>query len=62
MHMYTHSTECNIATTMSCILVDVLMRDEKEGRKKEERSNKSQGKETQHTQGSKCTFFFTSEL
>ena len=29
-----------------------LMRDEKEGRKKQARSNKQQGKETQHTQGS----------
>ena len=30
----------------------VLMRDEKEGRKKQARSNKQQGKATQHTQGS----------
>ena len=29
-----------------------LMRDEKEGRKKQARSNKQQGKATQHTQGS----------
>ena len=32
--------------------VHVLMRDEKEGRKKQARSNKKQGKATQHTQGS----------
>ena len=32
--------------------VHVLMRDEKEGRKKQGRSNKQQGKATQHTQGS----------
>ena len=30
----------------------VLMRDEKEGRNKQARSNKQQGKATQHTQGS----------
>ena len=30
--------------------IDVLMRDEKEGRKKQARSNKQQGKATQHTQ------------
>ena len=35
-----------------CINVQVLMRDEKEGRKKQARSNKQQGKATQHTQGS----------
>ena len=29
--------------------VHVLMRDEKEGRKKQARSNKQQGKATQHT-------------
>ena len=32
--------------------VHVLMIDEKEGRKKQARSNKQQGKATQHTQGS----------
>ena len=32
--------------------VHVLMGDEKEGRKKQARSNKQQGKATQHTQGS----------
>ena len=32
--------------------IRVLMRDEKEGRKKQARSNKRQGKATQHTQGS----------
>ena len=35
--------------------VHALMRDEKEGRKKQARSNKQQGKATQHTQGSHCT-------
>ena len=34
--------------------VHVLMRDEKEGRKKQARSNK-QSKDTQHTQGSHFT-------
>ena len=34
------------------VSVHVLMRDEKEGRKKQARSNKQQGKATQHTQGS----------
>ena len=34
------------------INVHVLMRDEKKGRKKQARSNKQQGKATQHTQGS----------
>ena len=32
--------------------VHILMRDEKEGGKKQVRSNKQQGKATQHTQGS----------
>ena len=32
--------------------IHVLMKDEKEGRKKQARSNKQQGKATQHTQGS----------
>ena len=32
--------------------IHVLMRDEKEGRKKQASSNKQQGKVTQHTQGS----------
>ena len=35
-----------------CVSVHVLMRDEKEGRKKQARLNKQQGKATQHTQGS----------
>ena len=34
------------------VLIHVSMRDEKEGRKKQARSNKQQGKATQHTQGS----------
>ena len=33
-------------------IVHVFMRDEKEGRKKQAKSNKQQGKATQHTQGS----------
>ena len=45
-----------IKTCIICVLhvydVHVLMRDEKEGRKKQARRNKQQGKETQHTQGS----------
>ena len=32
--------------------IHALMRDEKKGRKKKARSNKQQGKATQHTQGS----------
>ena len=38
--------------TCTEIIVHVLMRDEKEGRKKQARSNKQLGKATQHTQGS----------
>ena len=34
------------------VYVHVLMRDEKEERKKQARSNKQQGKATQHAQGS----------
>ena len=34
----------------NCKLLLVLMRDEKEGRKKQARSNTQQGKATQHTQ------------
>ena len=34
-----------------------LMRDEKEGRKKQARSNKQQGKATQHTQGSHFSMY-----
>ena len=35
-----------------CIHIHILMRVEKEGRKKQARSNKQQGKATQYTQGS----------
>ena len=35
-----------------CTHIIMLMRDEKEGRKKQARSSKQQGKATQHTQGS----------
>ena len=38
---------------ITLLCVHVLMRDEKEGRKKQARSNKQQGKATQHTQGSR---------
>ena len=38
--------------TMQNNKVHVLMRDEKEGIKKQARSNKQQGKATQHTRGS----------
>ena len=45
-----------IIITTLCIhcvcTIYMLMRDEKEGRKKQARSNKQQGKATQHTQGS----------
>ena len=45
-----NSMSCHI----SCIYTYMfLMRDEKEGRKKQARSNKQQGKATQHTQGSR---------
>ena len=45
------------------IHVHVLMRDEKEGRKKQARSNKQQGKATQHTQVSvTCTLYCLSSL
>ena len=37
---------------MYMVVTYMLMRDEKEGRKKQARSNKQQGKATQHTQGS----------
>ena len=42
----------------------IFMRDEKEGRKKQARSNKQQGKATQHTQGSHfaCTGKFGGTL
>ena len=40
----------------TCVYIcTCLMRDEKEGRMKQARSNKQQGKATQHTQGSHCT-------
>ena len=46
-HFYTLCVCYSIIT-----FIHVLMRDEKEGRKKQARSNKQQGKATQHTQGS----------
>ena len=36
--------------------IHVVMRDEKEGKKKQARSNKQHGKATQHTQGSQSLF------
>ena len=52
--MYTcKSTWYNTHTVHTmCLFIHVLMRDEKEGRKKQARSNKQQGKAPQHTQGS----------
>ena len=43
---------CVCVCVCMCVHVCVLMRDEKEGRKKQARSTKQQGKATQHTQGS----------
>ena len=40
-----------VFTQITCIYI-VFMRDDKEGRKKQAKSNKQQGKATQHTQGS----------
>ena len=42
----------DVTSDMNTQSIHVLMRDEKEGRKKEARSNKQQDKATQHTQGS----------
>ena len=50
MYMYILYRE-KFATAYMHVHVHVLMRDEKEGRKKQARSNKQQGKATQHTQG-----------
>ena len=47
--MNTNVSQC---TRTVHVYIHVLMRDEKEGRKKQARSNKQQGKATQHTQGS----------
>ena len=51
-----HDEEMNTAVVHTVPAVDryihVLMREEKEGRKKQARSNKQQSKATQHTQGS----------
>ena len=41
-----------ITIKLNVHVTHVLMRDEKEGRKKQAKSNKQQGKATQHTQGS----------
>ena len=41
----------------STVYIHVLMRDEKEGRKKQARSNKKQGKATQHTHA-QCIYMF----
>ena len=48
LHLYL----ANISLYFSLLYMHVLMRDEKEGRKKQARSNKQQGKATQHIQGS----------
>ena len=42
--------QCFSSSTV-CIIIHVLMRDEKEVKKKQARSNKQQGKATQHIQG-----------
>ena len=42
---------CEVMHSLNCVL-HLYMRDEKEGRKKQARSNKQQGKAAQHTQGS----------
>ena len=51
-YMYIHVPTFTVLPTWCTVTVHVLMRDEKEGRKKQARSNKQQGKATQHTQGS----------
>ena len=55
--IYTHGNICPFIKRFGfelhvLIRDEILMRDEKEGRKKQARSNKRQGKATQHTQGS----------
>ena len=52
-HKCTHTNTCRQAHTQ----MHVFMRNEKEGRKKQARSNKQQGKATQHTQA--CTHIYT---
>ena len=52
--VFVFASQYNIAmeiVSYAITVVHVLMRDEKEGRKKQARSNKQQGKATQHTQG-----------
>ena len=55
VNAHSHTYLVHVRTYCSCIYmyihVHVLMRDEKEGRKKQARSNK-QGNATQHTHGS----------
>ena len=48
-YMYICAEPLIVTSLVGYVLV--LMRDEKEGRKKQARSNKQQGKATQHTQG-----------
>ena len=61
MYLYIHSS-CNVYTeaiirrTTYNVYIHVLMRGEKEGRKKQARLNKQQGKVTQHTQGSHFSY------
>ena len=60
MEMVKNRVSCKTLYSYTCIymfkittlLLIVLMRDEKEERKKQAKSNKQQGKATQHTQGS----------
>ena len=51
---------CDVGSECTCI--HVLMRDEKEERKKQARSNKQQGKATQYTQFKAVTFPKKNEL
>ena len=52
VHVHEWGLRTVVCTTRMDINVHGLMRDEKEGRNKQARSNKQQGKATQHTQGS----------
>ena len=54
IHVCSKCTYIHVHVHYLCVhvIVHVLMRDEKEGIKKQARSNKQQGKATQHTQGS----------
>ena len=61
-YLYILTLALPFVSTLMCthvtasVFVHVLMRDEREGRKKQARSNKQQGKATQHTQGSHFSY------